>query len=173
MGVWWWWGLPSRSQSIATSLDPGIISHLACYARVGPEHIPDGDSHREWKKKKPNKPNRKTDLEMAPPAKRAGSVTTHLFLSLPGLSGLIWWQIRLSYLNMVWNNPTTPSVPRGDRREKVKTAVASLPKYTHTLRQVRERGIRKTSSTEQCYSPAWCFPPPLHTSGKEMHLFSE
>lgn len=25
----------------------GIVSHLASYARVGPEYISDGDSHRE------------------------------------------------------------------------------------------------------------------------------
>lgn len=110
---------------------------------------------------------------MAPSERRAGNVTTHLFVSSPGLSGLIWWQIRLSYLTMVWNNPATPSVPRGDRREKIKTAVGSLPKYIRSVRQVREREIRRTSNTEQCYSPAWCFPPPLQTSRKGTHLSSK
>lgn len=71
-------GTPSQIPKHSNKSSFGIVSHLACYARVGP----DGDSHGEWEKKKKG-------LELVPPARRAGNVTTHLFVrSWPCLSGL-------------------------------------------------------------------------------------
>lgn len=41
-------GTPSQIPKHSNKSSFGIVSHLACYARVGP----DGDSHGEWEKKK-------------------------------------------------------------------------------------------------------------------------